>query len=222
MDLKEKKKQIILLFIIGFIVLKITAEKCRELAGEQKETLSQTGKFSWLDCFDFGTGSIACAAKQAVTLYVYNMRSARVEKAKLLAMDKALNDAMSQGVPFKDAKKQAEKVGKKAAKLASEQTDRITGPIITSGWDFFEAVYYGGSFPEGAFRGQGMLLGSYGGGFFGEQLFGRLGYLLGSQFGGWVGGRIGLMVHDVAVGVQYLIWFFRDEEFRRRLRNSDT
>ncbi|KAE8677782.1 nicotianamine synthase-like [Hibiscus syriacus] len=131
------------------------------------------------------------------------MRSARVEKAKLLAMDKALNDAMSQGVPFKDAKKQAEKVGKKAAKLASEQTDRITGPIITSGWDFFEAVYYGGSFPEGAFRGQGMLLGSYGGGFFGEQLFGRLGYLLGSQFGGWVGGRIGLMVHDVAVGLDF-------------------
>ncbi|KAK8500713.1 hypothetical protein V6N13_056662 [Hibiscus sabdariffa] len=215
MDLK-KIRVYLFLFVVGFIVLKITAEKCRELAGEQTETLSQTGQFSWLDCFDFGTGSMACAVKEAAKLYVYNIRSAHVEKAKNLAMAKALEDLMSQGVPIKDAKKQAEKIGKNAAKLATKEADRITGPIITSGWDFFEAVYYGGTLSEGAFRGKGTLLGSYGGGIFGEQFLGRHGYLVGSQFGGWMGGRIGLMVYDVATGLQYLLRFLRKEKSGRK------
>nr|POF04644.1 hypothetical protein CFP56_38489 [Quercus suber] len=109
------------------------------------------------------------------------------------------------GMAAKDAAKKAQKEGAKSAKLATWKAKRIIGPIISSEWDFFEAIYYGGTITEGFLRGTGTSFGLHAGGFFGEQRFGRFGYLVGSQLGSWVGGRIGLMVYDVANGVHYLV-----------------
>ncbi|CAL1407676.1 unnamed protein product [Linum trigynum] len=151
------------------------------------------------------TGTLACTVKEGVKLYVYNMRSSHVEKARNLAIEQAIHDAMQQGISAKDVAKQAQKEGAKAAKLATRKTKRIVGPIISSGWDFFEAVYYGGTITEGFLRGTGTLFGAYAGGFYGEQGIGRVGYLLGSHLGSWIGGRIGLMVYDVVSGLHYLV-----------------
>ncbi|XP_022746580.1 uncharacterized protein LOC111296496 [Durio zibethinus] len=209
MDFQSKRVQLLLL-IAGVILLSITAEKCRQLVGE--EASSQSGQFTFLNCFDMGSGSASCAVKEGVKLYFYNIRAAHVERARSLAIEKAIEDAVSQGMAAKDAAKQALIEGKKAAKLATRQAKRIIGPIISSGWDFFEAIYYGGTITEGFLRGTGTLFGAYGGGFLGEQSLGRVGYLVGSHLGSWVGGRIGLMVYDVANGVQYLLQFVQMEE----------
>ncbi|KAJ8771813.1 hypothetical protein K2173_026990 [Erythroxylum novogranatense] len=204
MDLQKKRVQLFLL-VAGIVALSFTAEKCRLLVGEASS--SQSGKFTIFDCFDMSTGTLACTVKEGVKLYVYNMRSAHVEKARNLAIERAIIDALAQGIPGKDAAKLAQKEGVKAAKLATRQAKRIIGPIISSGWDFFEAIYYGGTMTEGFLRGSGTLAGAYAGGFYGEQSLGRLGYLAGSQLGSWIGGRIGLMVYDVVNGVDYLLKF---------------
>ncbi|TYH35833.1 hypothetical protein ES332_D13G221200v1 [Gossypium tomentosum] len=209
MDFQRKRVQL-LGFIVGVIVLSYTAEKCRHLVGE--EASSQSGQFTLLNCFDMGSGSVACAVKEGVKLYFYNIRSVHVEIARNLAIEKAIEDAVSQGMAAKEAAKRAQIEGKKAAKLATRQAKRIIGPIISSGWDFFEALYYGGTIAEGFLRGTGTLFGAYGGGFIGEQSLGRVGYLVGSHLGSWVGGRIGLMVYDVVNGVHYLLQFVQAEE----------
>lgn len=206
MDLSLQKKRIqLLLFIVGVIALSITAEKCRQMVGE--EAASKSGKFTFLNCFDMGTGTLACVAKEGVKLYVYNLQSAHAEIARSEAIENTLHDAVSRGIDAKDAAKEAAKEGKKAAKLASRKARRITGPIVSSGWDFFEALYFGGTVTEGFLRGGGTLFGTYAGGFLGEQRLGRFGYLVGSHLGSWIGGRIGLMVYDVVNGVQYLLQF---------------
>ncbi|XP_059652297.1 uncharacterized protein LOC132299595 [Cornus florida] len=209
MDLQKKRIQF-LLFVVGIIVLSITAEKCRQLVGE--EASSKSGQFTFLNCFDGGSGTVACLVKEGVKLYFYNIRASHVERARHQAIEKALVDAMSQGLAATDAAKQAQKEGAKAAKLATRQAKRIIGPIISSGWDFFEAIYFGGTMTEGFLRGSGTLVGTYAVGFLGEQRFGRFGYLVGSQLGSWVGGRIGLMVYDVVNGVHYFIQFVQPEE----------
>ena len=110
------------------------------------------------------------------------------------------------------AKDAAIKAQKEGAKFATWKAKHIIGPIISSGWDFFEAIYYGGTMTKGFLRGTGTLFGLHAGGFFGEQRFGRFGYLVGSQLGSWVGGRFGLMVYDVANGVHYLVQFVQTAE----------
>ncbi|OVA16765.1 hypothetical protein BVC80_1543g220 [Macleaya cordata] len=209
MDLQKRRVQLFL-FIAGLIALSITAEKFRQLVGE--EGSSQSGKFTFLNCFDMGSGSVACGVKEGVKLYFYNIRSKHVEGVRYQAIENALADALSQGLDAKAAAKQAQIEGKKAAKLASRQAKRIIGPIISSGWDFFEAIYYGGTMTEGFLRGSGTLVGAYAGGFLGEQRLGKLGYLAGSHLGSWIGGRIGLMVYDVINGVHYLLQFVQTEE----------
>ncbi|KAK9293199.1 hypothetical protein L1049_021188 [Liquidambar formosana] len=209
MDFENNRIQL-LLFIGGIIVLSMSAEKCRQLVGE--EASSKSGKFTFLNCFDMGSGSVACGVKEGVKLYFYSIRSFHVEKARHHAIEAALVDALSQGMTAKDAAKQAQKEGAKAAKLAARQAKRIIGPIISSGWDFFEAIYYGGTMTEGFLRGTGTLIGAYGGGFLGEQRLGKWGYLAGSHLGSWVGGRLGLMVYDVINGVQFLVQFVQPEE----------
>lgn len=173
---------------------------------------SQSGKFTFLNCFDMGSGSVACGVKEGVKLYFYNIQSAHVEMARHKALETALADAVSQGLSAKDAAKQAQKEGAKAAKLAKRQAKRIIGPIISSGWDFFEALYYGGTIAEGFLRGSGTLFGAYAGGFLGEQRLGRFGYLVASHLGSWVGGRLGLMIYDVVNGVHYMLSFVQGEE----------
>ena len=158
------------------------------------------------------SGTLACAVKEGVKLYFYNLRSSHVERARVRVIESSLVDAMSQGMSPADSAKHAQKEGKKAAKLASRQAKRIVGPIISSGWDFFEAVYYGGTITEGFLRGTGTLFGAYAGGFLGEERLGRFGYLVGSHMGSWVGGRIGLMVYDVVNGVHFLMQFVQTGE----------
>ncbi|XP_027352146.1 uncharacterized protein LOC113862992 isoform X1 [Abrus precatorius] len=202
MDFQKKRVQF-LLFLAAIITLSITAEKCRQLVGEKAS--SKSGKFTFLNCFDMGSGTLACSVKEGVKLYFYNIRAAHVEGARHDAIQSALVDAVKQGMSPTDSSKYAQKEGEKAAKLASRKAKRIIGPIISSGWDFFEAVYYGGTLTEGFLRGSGTLFGTYAGGFLGEQRLGRFGYLVGSHMGSWVGGRIGLMLYDVANGVHFLL-----------------
>ncbi|XP_077240782.1 uncharacterized protein LOC143881549 [Tasmannia lanceolata] len=209
MDLQKRRVRL-MLFIGGIIVLSMGAEKCRQLMGE--EASSQSGKFTILNCFDMGSGTLACAVKEGVKLYIYNIRAAHVERIRHRAIEIAVTEALSEGLAANAAAKQAQIAGAKAAKLATRQAKRIIGPIISSGWDFFEAIYYGGTLAEGFLRGTGTLFGAYAGGFQGEQRLGRLGYLVGSHLGSWAGGRIGLMVYDVINGVHYLIQFVQPEE----------
>jgi len=202
MDIQKRRVQL-LVFVSGLVILSMTAEKCRQLVGE--ETSSKSGKFTLINCFDMGSGTLACAVKEGAKLYVYNLRAAHVEVTRQRAIENALNEALSGGLSVPAATKQAQKEGAKAAKLASRQARRIIGPIMSSGWDFFEALYYGGSIFEGCMRGVGTLFGAYAGGFQGEQRLGRFGYLVGSHLGSWFGGRVGLMFYDVISGVQYLM-----------------
>ncbi|XP_065853899.1 uncharacterized protein [Euphorbia lathyris] len=206
----DKKRIQVVFFIVGIIALSITADKCRQLVGE--DFSSQSGKFTIFNCFDMSTGTMACTVKEGVKLYFYNIRSSHVERARSLATQRSLVDALAQGLSAKDAAKQAEKEGKKAAKLAKRQANRVIGPIISSGWDFFEAIYYGGTITEGFLRGSGTLVGAFAGGFLGEARVGRFGYLVGSHMGSWIGGRIGLMLYDVVSGVHYFLQVFQGGE----------
>ncbi|KAG2580060.1 uncharacterized protein LOC120679427 [Panicum virgatum] len=199
----QKRRVRLMLFIMGVLALSMTAEKFRELVG--KEAASKSGQFSFMNCFDMGSGSLACSVKEGVKLYVNNLRTAQLERVRQHAMERALADAMTEGLTPAEAAKQAQKVSTKAAKVAARQAKRILGPIISSGWDFFEAMYFGGSMTEGFLRGSGTLFGTYAGGFHGEERFGKLGYLVGSQLGSWGRGRIGLMIYDIISGLKYML-----------------
>lgn len=187
-----------------------------------EEAASKSGQFTFLNCLDMGSGSMACAVKEGVKLYFYNIRASHVERVRFHAIEAALNEALSGGLSASVAAKEAQKAGAKAAKLASRQARRIIGPIISSGWDFFEALYFGGTLTEGFLRGTGTLFGAYGGGFLGEQRLGRFGYLVGSHLGSWVGGRIGLMVYDVVNGVHYLFQLTQVGEENTNSGNVDS
>lgn len=190
-------------FSYTLILFCCTAEKFRLLVGE--EAASKSGQFTVLNCFDASTGTLACVVKEGVKLYFYNIRTLHVESRRNKAIETALTDAVAQGMTAKDAAKLAHNEGLKAAKLATRKAKRIIGPIISSGWDFFEAIYFGGTMTEGFLRGTGTLFGTYSVGFLGEERFGRFGYLVGSHLGSWVGGRIGLMVYDIVNGIQYMM-----------------
>lgn len=208
LDLQKKRVQLAA-FVCGLIILSMTAEKFRELVGD--EGSSKSGKFTIFNCLDMGSGTVACGVKESVKLYIYSIRSAHVEKVRQRATEMALVEGLKEGLSASEAAKQAQKTGAKAAKLATRQAKRIVGPISSSGWDFFEAIYYGGTTTEGFLRGAGTLCGTYAGGFHGEQRLGRLGYLGGSHLGSWIGGRIGLMIYDVVNGVHHLLHFAETE-----------
>ncbi|XP_042957947.1 uncharacterized protein LOC122293436 isoform X2 [Carya illinoinensis] len=84
----------------------------------REEASSQSGKCTFLNCFDMGSGSRACAVKEGVRLY-FNIRAAHVEKVRHSAIESTLVDALSQGMSAKDAAKQAQKEGAKVAKLVT-------------------------------------------------------------------------------------------------------
>ncbi|KAK7379179.1 hypothetical protein VNO80_04632 [Phaseolus coccineus] len=199
----QKKKVRFLTIVTAIVAFSITAKKCKQLVGESAS--SHTGKFALLNCFDMNSGTLACSVKEGVKLYMYNIRAARVEGARQDAMQSALVDVVKQGMSESASVKYAKKEGEKAAKLASRKAKHTMGPIMSSGWDFFESVYYGGTLTEGFFRGSGTLFGTYAGGFLGEQRLGRLGYLVGSQTGSWFGGKLGLMLYDVVNGLHFLL-----------------
>ncbi|KAH0909904.1 hypothetical protein HID58_033225 [Brassica napus] len=209
MDFRSRRVQF-LLFAIGIVALSITAEKCRELVGE--EAASKSGQFTFLNCFDMSSGTVACAVKEGVKLYFYSIRSIHVEKARNVAIEKALHEALVKGMAANEAAKDAQNAGAKAAKMATRQAKRIIGPIVAAGWDFFEALYFGGTLTEGFLRGSGTLVGAYSGGYVGEQRFGRFGYLVGSHLGNWIGARVGLMVYDVVNGVNFFFEAYQSGE----------
>ncbi|KAJ7521797.1 hypothetical protein O6H91_19G068400 [Diphasiastrum complanatum] len=192
----------LLISVGALLLLAIVAEKSRQLIGD--ESSSKSGKFSWINCFDLGSGSLACVAKEGVKLYTYNIRTGIVEKARQRAVEVALQEAIDDGLSVREAAKQAELIGKKAGKLVSRKARRIIGPILAASWDFFEALYYGGTVTEASLRGSGTLVGTWVGGFEGEKKLGRLGYLIGSHVGSWLGGRVGLMIYDIARAAQLL------------------
>ncbi|XP_010480250.1 PREDICTED: uncharacterized protein LOC104758975 [Camelina sativa] len=209
MDFRRRRIQF-LLFALGLIALSMTAEKCRELVGQ--EAASKSGEFTFLNCFDMSSGTLSCAVKEGVKLYFYNIRSIHVEKARNIAIEKALHEALVSGMPPNEAAKEVQRAGEKAAKVATRQAKRIIGPIVAAGWDFFEALYFGGTLTEGFLRGCGTMVGAYSGGYVGEQRFGRFGYLVGSTLGNWVGGRVGLMVYDVVNGVNFFFEIYQSGE----------
>lgn len=182
------------------------AQKSREALGV--DNLSRTEDLSWQDCLDWGTGSVACAGKQLVKLYTFNIRGSYVEKARQRAYDIALNKGITDGLAINAAREKAAKLGKEAGKLASSKHKRITGPVISGAWDFFEVLYYGGTLVEGLLKGAGTLAGTYVGGGLGEQRLSwpstRIGFLVGSQIGSWLGGEVGLMAYDVCNGARLL------------------
>ncbi|KAJ8467589.1 hypothetical protein OPV22_030141 [Ensete ventricosum] len=128
MDLRKRRVQL-LLFFFGLIVLSMTAEKFRELVGE--EAASKSGKFTFMNCFDMRSGSLACVSKEGVKLYVYNIRNAHVERIRQRATEIALTEALrGGGVSNNVAVKQAQKAGAKAAKrVSSEELARYLGPM---------------------------------------------------------------------------------------------
>lgn len=115
-----------------------------------------------------------------------------------------MREALSGDQSVEEAIKTAKEKGNAAARRASMEAKHIMGPILSSGWDFFETLYVGGSLLEGITRGTGTFLGAYVGGIIGEGKLTWVGFLVGSQLGSWVGSRMGLMVYDVGKGVQYL------------------
>lgn len=209
LDIQKRRVQLTL-FIVGVIALSMTAEKFREIMGD--DASSKSGKFTFLNCFDMGSGTVACGVKLGVKHYVYGIRNKHVEKVRQQVTEQALADALKEGLSASEAAKQAQTSGTKAAKLASRQAKRILGPIISSGWDFFEAIYYGGTMTEGFLRGTGTLFGTYVFGYHGEQRFGKIGYFGGSHLGSWVGGRIGLMLYDVVNGISYMIQYVESND----------
>ncbi|KAJ0231575.1 Uncharacterized protein HA466_0298630 [Hirschfeldia incana] len=122
MDFRSRRVQF-LLFAIGIVALSITAEKCRELVGI--EAASKSGQFTFLNCFDMSSGTVACAVKEGVKLYFYSIRSIHVEKARNVAIEKALHEALVKGMAANEAAKDAQNAGAKAAKLATRQAKRI-------------------------------------------------------------------------------------------------
>ncbi|MFS7919281.1 hypothetical protein Hanom_Chr03g00210891 [Helianthus anomalus] len=115
-----------------------------------------------------------------------------MQEDRWISIESSLADTRSQGIESKAAAKQAEKPGDKAAKIANKNANRLLGPIVSSGWDLFEVIYYQGYVTEGALRGAWTLVGTYILGFLGEEKFGRFGYLVVSTLGSWIGGKLGL------------------------------
>lgn len=181
------------------------AEKSRLLIGEEASSKSWTGRFTFFNCFDFGTGTIACIAKELVKMYLHYINAVHVRKVREKAAAEALKDGLSQGLSYREASKRACEEGNAAAKRAFLHAKHIMRHLISSGWDVFETLYVGGTVGEGLMRGGSTLLGSYGGGYMGEQRLGWIGFLVGSHVGSWVGGRVGLMAYDVGNGVQYIL-----------------
>ncbi|KAH7437831.1 hypothetical protein KP509_05G091200 [Ceratopteris richardii] len=188
---------------VAFLLLATVAEKARHLVGENAS--SQSGQFTWINCFDMGTGSMACLAKEGIKSYVYNIRAGHLSRVRQRAFEVAYANALAEGKAAKIAAKEANSAGVKAEKQASKKARHILGPFSAAAWDMFEALYYGGTWYEATMRGFGTMCGTYLGGLQGEMNLGRIGYLIGSHLGSWIGGRVGLMLYDISIAVHFLV-----------------
>lgn len=147
---------------------------------------------------------MACITKEGVKSYVYNIRAGHIARARQRSYEISFAGSLREGKSTKVATKEANTAGAHAEKMASRQTRRMLGPISAAVWDMFEALYFGGSLVEATVRGMGTMGGTYIGGFQGEEALGRIGYFIGSHIGSWIGGRVGLMIYDLSVGIQHL------------------
>lgn len=150
-------------------------------------------------------GTIGCVLKELVKIYLHYIRATHVHKVRNEATKEAVQESLSRGLSLEDAVKTGQQVGNAVAKRASLQAKHIMGPMVSSGWDFFETIYVGGTLYEAVIRSVGTLMGSYIGGIIGEGKNRWLGFLMGSQFGSWIGGRLGLILYDVGNGLQFLL-----------------
>ncbi|XP_019160147.1 PREDICTED: uncharacterized protein LOC109156771 [Ipomoea nil] len=193
--------------LTAIILISLTAEKCRQLAGGNMAAgrRGRGERFTFLNCLDMSYGSVACILKEAVKVYMYYVRASHVHKVRAEATKSALQRNLSQGRSRRDAAAAAAEVGDAAARRAYLQAKHVMAPTVSSVWDFFETVYAGGTTCEGMVRSAGTFLGAYSGGLAGEGRLRWFGFLIGSQLGSWVGGRLGLAVYDVGIGVHYLL-----------------
>lgn len=189
--------------LVAFLLLATAAEKARLLVGEN--AASRSGQFTWINCFDMGTGSLACLAKEGVKSYVYNIRAGHIARVGQRSFEISYANALAEGKTGQVASKEATGARSKAEKLASRKARRVLGPFSAAAWDMFEALYYGGTMFEASMRGLGTIGGTYLGGLQGESNLGRIGYLIGSHLGSWIGGRVGLMLYDISIGIHFLI-----------------
>ncbi|XP_004229558.1 uncharacterized protein [Solanum lycopersicum] len=194
-----------LLSLATILVLSFIAEKCRQLVGEESASRSRTERFTFINCFDMSYGTIGCVLKELVKIYLHYIRATHVHKVRNEATKEAVQESLSRGLSLEDAVKTGQQVGNAVAKRASLQAKHIMGPMVSSGWDFFETIYVGGTLYEAVIRSVGTLMGSYIGGIIGEGKNRWLGFLMGSQFGSWIGGRLGLILYDVGNGLQFLL-----------------
>ncbi|CAI9781064.1 unnamed protein product [Fraxinus pennsylvanica] len=81
-----------LLSLAGVLVLSFTAEKCRQLVGEDHSSRSRTERFTFINCFDMRYGTIACIFKEMIKLYLYYVRAVHVQKVRGQVSRKALLD----------------------------------------------------------------------------------------------------------------------------------
>ncbi|GFY98661.1 hypothetical protein Acr_13g0000620 [Actinidia rufa] len=176
-----------LLFLAGIIALHITAEKCRQLVGEEASSKSRTERFTFLNCFDMSYGTMACLVKEIVKLYFYYIRAVHIKKVRKEATESAFRAKLSEGQSVEEAINRACQEGNAAARQAYRQAKQIMGPMISSGWDFFETIWVGGTLAEGTMRATGTFLGAYGGGIIGEGRLGWAGFSCGKSDGelGW-------------------------------------
>ncbi|XP_057472845.1 uncharacterized protein LOC130761376 isoform X2 [Actinidia eriantha] len=58
-----------------------SADKCRQLFGEEASSKSRTERFTFLNCFDMSYGTMACLVKEIVKLYFYYIRAVHITKA---------------------------------------------------------------------------------------------------------------------------------------------
>lgn len=189
--------------LVAFLLFATAAEKARHLVGE--DAASRSGQFTWINCFDMGTGSLACLAKEGIKSYVYNIRAGHIGRVRQRSFESAYTSALAEGKTVQVAAKEAKGAGNKAERLASRKARRTLGPFSAAAWDMFEALYYGGTIFEATMRGLGTMGGTYLGGLQGELNLGRVGYLIGSHLGSWIGGRVGLMLYDISIGAHFLI-----------------
>ncbi|XP_015086217.1 uncharacterized protein LOC107029336 [Solanum pennellii] len=194
-----------LLSLATILVLSFIAEKCRQLVGEESASRSRRERFTFINCFDMSYGTIGCILKELVKIYLHYIRATHVHKVRNEATKEAVQESLSRGLSLEDAVRTGQQVGNAVAKRASLQAKHIMGPMVSSGWDFFETIYVGGTLYEAMIRSVGTLMGSYIGGIIGEGKNRWLGFLLGSQFGSWIGGRLGLILYDVGNGLQFLL-----------------
>ncbi|KAK6937288.1 hypothetical protein RJ641_030796 [Dillenia turbinata] len=206
MDIDNTSSQ--LLLVVGIIVLSIAGEKCRKLImGE--EASQGYDRFTFLNCFDMGIGTLVCLTKEALKVYLHYVRANYVSEVRKEATEVSFEYEILQGKSTEEATELSIAEGDAVARQAMRQAKHLMTPGLFALWDLFETIYVGGGLGKGLARGIGTFMGAYVGGYIGENKYGKLGFIVGSHLGCWVGGRSGPMLYHVFNGVDSLLHLAR-------------